>query len=144
MKWGIEFTVVWWDQDVSEFQVRCSNGHFSGDANIYFSHDDLTKMAEALNGFPSHGADSRNVEFGTFNPNHADGGIRMYFYCRDSVGHAMVDVRLRGDGCITLGEVESVALRIPVEAAAIDSFLVQLRGIDTKEINATACLNMAH
>jgi len=99
-------------------------------------------MAEALSGFPSHTADSRNFELGTFNPNYAGGGIRMHFYCRDSVGHAAVDVKLRGGACVALGEVESVALRIPVEAAAIDAFLVQVRGMDTKEIGANARLDM--
>jgi hypothetical protein len=143
LKSGIEFTVVWSDQDVSNVHVRCSNGRFSGDANIYLSHNDLSEMAEALSGFPSHAADSRNFELGAFDPNHAGGGIRMYFYCRDSVGHAAVDVKLRDDGCIALGEVESVALRIPVEAAAMDFFLVQVRGMNTKEIGATACLDMA-
>ena len=143
MKSGIKLEVVWWDQDVSQFQVRCSNGRFSGHASIYVSHDDLSKMAEALTGFPSHAADTRNFELGTFNPNHADGGIRMHFYCLDSVGHAAVDVKLRGDACVALGEVESVALRIPVEAAAIDSFLEQVRGMNTEEIGATACLDMA-
>lgn len=130
---GIEFEVVWSDQDVSQLQVRCSNGRFSGSASIYINHDDLCRMAEVLKGFPSHAADARSFELGTFNPNHADGGIRMHFYCRDSVGHAAVDVQLRGDACIALGEPESVALRIPVEAAAIDSFLVQTKGMDTNE-----------
>jgi hypothetical protein len=143
LKSGIEFTVVWSDQDVIKFRVRCSNGRFSGDANIYFGHDDLPKMIEALSGFPSHAADSRSLEFGTFDPNHADGGIRMRFFCRDSVGHAAVDVGLRGDACLALGEVESVALRINIEAAAIDSFLVQVRNMDPNEIAATACLDMA-
>ena len=143
MKRGIEFTVVWSDQDVINFRVRCSNGRFCGDANIYFGHDDLPKMIEALSGFPSHAADFRTLEFGTFNPNHADGGIRMHFFCRDSAGHAAVDVGLRGDARIALGEVESVALRINVEAAAIDSFLLQVGNVDPIEIGATACLDMA-
>jgi hypothetical protein len=143
LKSGIEFTVVWSDQDVIKFRVRGSNGRYAGDANIYFGQDDLPKMIEALSGFPSHGADSRSLEFGTFNPNHAGGGIRMRFFCHDSVGHAAVDVGLRDDACIALGEVESVALRINIEAAAIDSFLVQARSMDPNEIGATACLDMA-
>jgi hypothetical protein len=143
LKSGIEFTVVWSDQDVIKFRVRCANGRFSGDANIYLGHDDLSKRIEALSGFPSHPADSRNLEFGAFNPNHAGGGIRMHFFCQDSVGHAAVNVGLRDDACIALGEVESVALRINVEAAAVDSFLVQVRNMDPKEIGATARLEMA-
>ena len=143
MRCGIELEVVWWDQHLIELSVRCSNGSFSGQANIDLGHDGLSKMAEALRGFPSAAADSRSLELGTFNPDHGDGGIRMYFSCRDSVGHAAVDVKLRGDGCRNLGEVESVALRIPVEAAGIDFFLTQVQSMNTEEIGATACLHMA-
>lgn len=67
----------------------------------------------------------------------------MHFYCRDSSGHSAVDAQLRGDGCGGLGEPESVALRIPIEAAAIDSFLMQVRKMDTNEIGASASLEMA-
>ena len=48
----------------------------------------------------------------------------MDFYCR--AGHVNVDVKLRGDACKGLGEVESVALRIPIEAAGIDDFVLKL------------------
>jgi hypothetical protein len=140
---GIELTVVWSDQDVIKFRVTCSNGYFSGVASIYVGHDELPRLTEALRGFPSHLTDSRNFELGTFGPNYAGGGIRMHFYCRDSVGHAAVDVSLRGDACAAMGEVQSVALRLHIEAAAIDSFIEQLKALDPNEIGATARLEMA-
>jgi len=139
---GIEVVIIWLDQDVLEFLFSCSNGRFSGQAEIYLSHDRLSEMAEALRGFPSHTKDSRHFELGTFNPDHADGGIRLQFRCTDSVGHAEVEVKLRGDVCKGLGELESVALRIPVQAAAIDSFVSQIRQMD-KQVGATAYLQMA-
>jgi hypothetical protein len=142
LKGGIEFEVVWSDMHMSEFHVSCSNGRFSGSTRIYINHDDMCKMAEALKGFPSHATDTRDFELGTFKPSHADGGIRMHFYCRDSVGHAVVDIRLRGDACPAMGEPESVSLRIPIEAAAIDSFLVEAAAMDTNEVGAKAFLHM--
>src|SRR5262249_35822393 len=142
LKGGIQFEVMWFDQDVLECQFRCSNGRFSGVAEIYLSHDDLSNMAAVLNGFPTHAADYRNIELGTFDSNHADGGVRLYFYCKDSVGHAAVDVKLRGDACKALGDVESVALRIPIQAAGVDSFIVQIKSMNTSEIGATASLDM--
>jgi hypothetical protein len=51
-------------------------------------------------------------------------------------------VKLRGDACKGLGEVESVALRIPVQAAAIDSFVSQIKQIE-KLVGAIAYLQMA-
>jgi len=143
VKNGIEVALIWLDQDVLEFLFTCSNGRFSGQAEIYLSHDGLSEMAEALSGFPSHTKDSRHFELGTFNPDHADGGIRLHFRCTDSVGHAEVEVKLRGDACMGLGELESVALRIPVQPAAIDSFVSQIRQIE-KQVGAIAYLQMAN
>jgi hypothetical protein len=139
---GINFEVIWFDQDVIEVVASCSNGYFSGRAEIYLSHDDLSHLADSLRGFPSKISDSRKVELGTFNPNHADGGLKMKFYCTDSSGHAVAEIKLRGDGCEALGEPESVALRVPIEPAGVDSFVRQLMTIDCT-IGAGACLPMA-
>lgn len=139
---GIDFEVVWWDQDLIEYRVRCSNGFFSGDVKVYANHDDLPCAADILNGFPRDGKDSRTLELGTFQPGSAGGGIRADFYCIDSVGHAIVCVKLRDDGCNSMGEAQSVCLQIPVEAGPIDSFVSQARSIST-ETSAKAHLQMA-
>jgi hypothetical protein len=65
-----------------------------------------------------------------------------HFQCTDSVGHAVVEVKLRGGACKGMGEVESVALRIFIQAAAIDSFVFQVKQMK-KEIGAAAYLQMA-
>jgi hypothetical protein len=135
---GIYLEVIWFDQDVIEIVLSCSNGRFSGQAEIYLSHDGLLEFAGRLRGFPQSVSDSRTFELGTFNPSHADGGVRMKFSCRDSTGRAVVEIRLRGDACEALGEPESVALRIRIESAAIDSFVQQLAAVDST-IGAGAC-----
>jgi hypothetical protein len=139
---GIEFEVVWFDQDVIQYQVTCSNGPFRGATKMYLAHDDLLKTAEALSGFPSSTTDTRDVQLGAFEPNFAGGGIAMSFRCVDSVGHAVVLVRLRADGCKGPGEPESASLYIPVEAGSIDSFVAKARSIDDTE-GAKAYLHMA-
>ena len=75
-KGGIEVEVWWSDQDLIEYQFRCSNGRFSGHAGIYLDHDDLAKMAENLRGFPLRADDSREFELGTFDPKH----VRWHSY----------------------------------------------------------------
>ena len=105
-------------------------------------HGGLAEFANSLRGFPCTGDDMRTLELGTFNPNHADGGVRIHFYCDDSSGHAIADIKLRGDACKALGESESVALRMPVQAAAIDSFVRQLEKVDPT-LGANASLPMA-
>jgi hypothetical protein len=139
---GITLKVIWFDEHLLEALFSCSNGYFSGQAEIYLAVDAASKLADALRGFPSSPTDSRDFELGTFNPEHADGGVQMHFYRLDSAGHAAVDVRLRGDACKALGEIESVALRIPIEAAAVDNFIQQLRTIG-KTIGASASLHKA-
>jgi len=143
-RFGIKLEIVWFDQDIVEFQLTCSNGRFSGVTEIYVGHDDLPKLVDALKGFPTAPSDVRELELGTFNPKHADGGVRLRCYCKDSVGHGVVEVKLRGDACAGLGEPESVALLFPVEAAGIDSFLEEVRSMDSEQIGATAFLAMSN
>jgi len=139
---GIEFEVVWFDQDVVEYQVTCSNGPFRGATRMYLAHDELSKTAEILSGFPSDTKDTRDVQLGAFEPNVAGGGIHLSFRCIDSVGHSVVLVRLRADGCMGPAEPESVSLFVPVEAGSIDTFVAKARSIDEKQ-GAKAYLQMA-
>jgi hypothetical protein len=139
---GIEFEVIWFDQDVIECRVRCSNGPFCGTADIYLAHDDLLNAADMLSGFPSHIGDLRSLDLGNFNVNMAGGSIHMAFSCVDSVGHAVVTVKLRADGCGSVGTPESASFYVPVEAGSIDAFVQQARSVrDT--IGAKAYLHMA-
>jgi hypothetical protein len=141
---GISLRVIWFDEveDLFEVVFYCSNGYFSGQAGIYVGRKALQELADTLKGFPSSPDDTRDFELGTFNPNHADGGARMHFRCVDAAGHAVVEVKLRGDACGGLGEMESVALRIPIQAAGVDDFVKQLRGIG-KILGASALLLQA-
>ena len=139
---GIEFEVIWFDEDVVEYQVTCSNGPFRGAARMYLAHDDLSKTGETLSGFPSGASDARDIELGALERNAAGGGIHLSFRCVDSAGHAVVVVRLRADGCKGPCEPESVSLYIPVEAGSIDSFVTKARSIDNT-IGAKAYLHMA-
>jgi len=139
---GIEFEVVWSDQDVVEYNVTCSNGLFCGASRMYASHDDLAKLADVLSGFPLDAKDSRSVELGTFDSTMAGGGIQMHFFCVDSVGHAIAVTKLRADSCQAMGEPQSVCLSVPVEAGAIDSFLRQAHSLGDR-LGAKAYLYMA-
>jgi hypothetical protein len=139
---GIEFEVVWFDQDVVEYQVTCSNGAFRGATRMYLADDDLSKTAQTLSGFPSDINDTRDVQLGAFERDVVGGGIHMSFRCTDSVGHAVVLVRLRADGCTGPAEPHSVSLYIPVEAGSIDSFVAKARSIDATQ-GAKAYLHMA-
>jgi hypothetical protein len=139
---GIEFEVVWFDQDVVEYRVVCSNGSFCGTTKMYAPPDGLSTVAEILSGFPSSIKDSRDVRLGAFEESIAGGGIHMAFRCVDSVGHAVVLVRLRADGRKDIDGPQSVYLYVPIEAGSIDSFVARARSIDDKK-GAKAYLQMA-
>lgn len=139
---GIQFEIVWWDQDVVEYRVQCSNGSFSGDVKIYANHDDLGNAAETLSGFPVSPEDSRTVELGTFDAHAAGGGVRIEFFCADAAGHAIASVKMRDDGCRAMGEAQSACVLLPVEAGAIDSFVSQIRSTECAT-GANAFLLMA-
>ena len=66
----------------------------------------------------------------------------MSFRCVDSVGHAVVLVRLRADGYEGPNEPESVCMYIPVEAGSIDAFVTKARSINGTN-GAKAYLQMA-
>lgn len=144
MENGISCEGIWFDfdQKLIEIVFACSNGHFSGTCEVYVSQDELSELVGTLKGFPVRGSDTRSVELGTFDPKYADGGVKMNFYCSDSRGHLIAEIKLRGDGCKALGEVESVALRVPIEPGGLDSFLAQIIATGT-EIGSKAFLPMA-
>ncbi len=139
---GIEFEIVWSDQHAVQYRVVCSNGSFCGAAKIYLAHGALSAAAEDLNGFPSGPADSRNVRFGAVELNTAGGSVDMAFRCVDSVGHAVVLVKLTAEGRRGIGEPQSVCLHVPVEAGSIDSFVAKARSVDETK-GAKAYLHMA-
>jgi len=51
----------------------------------------------------------------------------MRFACLGAACHPAVDVKIRTQDCSAFGELQSTALRIPIEAAAVDRFVNQLR-----------------
>jgi hypothetical protein len=125
MNRGLSIEVIWFDEH--EFGVRCAcaNRRFSGITELHLADDDLLRLVETLRGFPRSGTDKRQVRLGTTMPN--DGCVSVSFYCTDSAGHAVAEVKLRAEAWGV--EPESVTLRIPIEAAGIDSFLAQLVAI---------------
>ena len=138
---GIEVELIWYDQDVVEYRFTSSNGKFCGQAEAYLSHGEIFTLAENLKGFPLKAGDSRSFELGTFDPKCAGGGLRLRFSCIDSVGHSAVDLDLRRDSRDIKGYVESVAMRIPVEAGAVDSFVAGIAAIGLN-VGARAHLRM--
>lgn len=128
MKAGIQISIVYTDEHLIELRIMASNGVFAGQVDVYADSDALTELAEMLRDFPGSQSDSREFEIGSFDAAYAGGGVGFRFYCVDSVGHAAAEVRLRSDPEMGGGVSDTMVVHVPVEAAAIDSFVVQLAG----------------
>ncbi|HZQ17591.1 MAG TPA: hypothetical protein VFA90_02635 [Terriglobales bacterium] len=139
---GIEFKLIWYDQDVVEYLFKCSNGRFSGQAEAYLGYDQIPNLVKGLEGFPSGSPDCREFELGNFDPKCGGGGMRLRFIQLDSAGHSVVDLELRDDGRRSLKHPEFVAMRMPILAAAIDSFVVETAAIGLK-VGAKSFLRMS-
>jgi hypothetical protein len=133
---GIKILVEYIDEDLLELFIAGSNGLFSGSVNVYESHDALTRLSNAIRGFPVSISDIRNVELGTFIDTSASGGIQMEFQCRDSLGHLVVELFMRDSQGIQYGMAR---FSILVDPAGIDDFVAQLDKIKI-EVGSYACL----
>jgi hypothetical protein len=126
IKSGIEISVICADQDLLELRVQASNEVFRGQAEVYADSETLKEFANQLRGFPASNKDCREFELGTLDVTSAGGGAGFRFYCVDSVGHAMAEVRLRADSRLSGGTSDVATIHISVEAGAIDSFIGEL------------------
>jgi hypothetical protein len=113
-----------------QLQVEASNGRFSGSVLLYCDLGDIRQQAEVLAKFPRSLDDVREVALGNFDPEYANGGVRLLFRCRDTSGHVAVDVRLRSDRVEAGSEVDIADFVLHAELAAIDSFVKELRNVD--------------
>jgi len=141
-KAGIQISIIYTDEHLIELRIMASNGVFAGQVDVYADSDALTELAEVLRDFPASRDDSREFEVGSFDAAYAGGGAGFRFYSLDSVGHAAAEVRLRSDPEVGGGVSDTVVLHVAVEAAAVDSFVVQLAGI-VAEVGQTARLEAA-
>jgi len=130
MERGIEVSVVWFDDDVVELQVRAGNGRFSGETRGYASPSAAADFAAAIRGFPSSASDQRSFELGTFDEQLAGGAARFEFRCRDSAGHGSILVQLRTDP--RRDERATAEFSLDVEAASVDAFVAELERLERR------------
>jgi hypothetical protein len=133
----LQLDVVYVDEDLFELEVSACNGGFAGHAHVFAERNEPEKIAAALEGFPRHIRDERALEIGTFGPKFAGGEVHMKLYCADAAGHAVVELRLASDST-SAQRTQSVVIFLPVEAAALDDFIEELRRIQSGEADSAA------
>lgn len=138
MDTGFRFAVLWSDADVIKGRASAWNGQFGGTADVYVGTGGLAEAALNLDGFPRSLSDRRQLQLGEFGPATAGGAATMHFYCKDSAGHALVEVRMESDQTQEI-PAQTVFLVAAVEPAAIDSFVADLRRLE-QDLRGTAYL----
>ncbi len=123
---GLQFELIYKDADVIQIRISAWNGLFGGTADVYAGIGRLEEIAATIAGFPDHPSDTRDIVVGAFGPDWAGGGASMRFYCADATGHAYVDAKIESDSS-SAKSTQSVSLSLPIEAAAVDSFVRELR-----------------
>ena len=139
MRAGLRLTIVWYDEDCVELDVRVSNGTYSGASRFYESRDVLSGVADQLNGLPSASSDTRTVQLGSRDTTSGSGGIRLSLHCVSPLG-ACGMAALVWSGQQVRGDYRSTAdLQLLFEATSLDRFVRELRAQALK-VGASASL----
>lgn len=130
---GIRLRFIWEDTDILEITFSAWNGEFGGVTKMYLEHGKLIEIASSLEGFPQSSKDERKFKLGDF---RADGfgGATLRFYIKDLAGHPWVEASLH-----TENHDQTVTLQAPLELAALDSFVSEVKKIED-EVDSTAFL----
>jgi hypothetical protein len=134
---GIRFKWIWEDFDLLEVVISAWNGEFGGAVQMYLGHGELVEAAQALEGFPCSTKDERRIALGDVNNLGDQASAILHFYIKDLAGHAVVELNL------TTGSyprpLQKVTLRASLEAAAMDTFVADLKKIED-QMDSTAFL----
>jgi hypothetical protein len=123
MRKGLTMTEIGGDGDFEEYRIQASNGAFSGTVDVYAEPGGARTWARALAGSPRSVTDYRVLGCGRSGPIRAGGFAELRFSCRDTAGHAVVDLVLTSEGSSSGEPNESARFRIQISAAGVDQFV---------------------
>jgi len=125
---GLTITVVDRDIDYIGIEIRATSGRFAGSTWIYADLDDLSRLADAIKGFPKSANDERTFTFGSRDPATAGGYASLTFRCVDASGHSVLEIAFEDDE--NRYSEANAQFTLPVEAAGIDRFVNALRDLE--------------
>ncbi len=128
---GLTIAVVDVDDDYLGIDIAAVNERFAGSARIYAGLHQLSEFANAITGFPARPDDKRIFEFGVRDAGRrrrAGGFVGLEFHCPDRAGHPELSVAIEDDA--QWHSEASSRFTFPIEAAALDRFVVALRDLE--------------
>lgn len=133
----LQFSLVWADSDVHEVVVYVRSEHFSGATSLYVAPGDLARLADNLRGFPSSSPEDRRI-FVLGQPDLPNyGEVRGELYCRDSIGHIGVHIRMQCTPYDSSDKPESCSVLLRVVPSDLDRFVEELRCLGEQGQSAT-------
>ena len=127
MKPGIYLSRVWFDNDVVELRIECSDGTSLFVNEVYAAHD-LNGVIEELSMFKNHvHGGIYDLALGAFGPEYAGGAFHARWHFQ-SPGQIFITVRGQSDfeefGIKTVASEATLYLR--TEPALLDNFIAEL------------------
>ena len=113
---GFNIRVTDVDPDYIRYRVSVSDGQFAGSAEIFGGPELPATIADAMRGFPSSPADTREIVLGSSDPRAAGGWVKIGCNCTDRAGHSMLDFELHDKE----ERPRSVSVFLKVVASEID------------------------
>jgi hypothetical protein len=138
---AISMTVLWFDEDMIEFQVRACGPNFSGQVKFYERHSVARDFAAALRGFPKHTLDTRSFGLGNWAATTSGAGVEFRFSC-DAGGNIQVVAHFETEQVLPEEIPPKVAFLLFAEPAGIDRFCAELEALPLTQ-GATAELPAA-
>ena len=124
----LSFEIIWQDPDMVELKIMAANDEFSGATEVYTIYDDIWNFSKSLDKFPKSIGDT--VEFSA-GKKDSYAYANMRFYCFTASGHTASRIELESNVATEFRPEEKnrIELELQFEAAALDSFVLQLRKI---------------
>ena len=122
----LSLEIIWQDPDMVELKILAANDEFSGATEVYTIYDDICSFIKALEKFPKSIRDT--VEFSAGRKD-SYAYAKMRFYCFTASGHTAGRIKLESNVATEFRpeEKNKIELELQFEAAALDSFILQLR-----------------
>ena len=118
------------DIHLVQFAASAWNGAFGGSTLFYANYGDLADAADILMGFPMNLQDTRELTFGDFKSESASGALALRLSCTDGAGHCRLQLTLQKSAN------ERVELCGPVEPAALDEFVKQMKSLNSSLVGS--------
>ena len=134
MKPGIQFTKVWFDDDVIELKVEVSDGISSFSNLVYVGYSSLTEVVRRLGVFRNQiHKGLLDIQFGEFGQEYANGAFHARFHF-PRPGRLYITSKQQSEfEDFSVAKVASEAtLYLKTEPVLLDNFIDELRNLDAR------------